>query len=103
MKADTSLKLKNLAGPVQISSADFNSGNKTDYLVCEYGNLIGDLSWMENLGNNKYERHVIREVPGAIKAYIQDVNHDGLEDIWVLFAQADEGIFLFTNKGHGKI
>ena len=102
MKEDTSFKLKNLARPVQISSADFNSDNKTDYLVCEYGNLIGALSWMENLGNNKYERHVIREVPGAIKAYIQDVNHDGLEDIWVLFAQGDEGIFLFTNKGHGK-
>ena len=102
MKEDTSFKLKNLARPVQISAADFNSDNKTDYLVCKYGNLIGALSWMENLGNNKFERHVIREVPGAIKAYIQDVNHDGLEDIWVLFAQGDEGIFLFTNKGHGK-
>ena len=38
-------------------------------------------------------------MPGAEKAYIQDYNKDGLPDIWVLFAQGDEGIFLFTNKG----
>jgi hypothetical protein len=45
---------------------------------------------------------VIRAVPGAIKAYVEDVNHDGLPDIWALFAQGDEGIFLFTNKGNGQ-
>ena len=102
MKTDSSMNFGNLARPVQISPADFNVDNKTDYLVCEYGDLIGALSWMENLGNNKYERHVIREVPGAIKAYIRDVNKDGLPDIWVLFAQGDESIILFTNKGQGK-
>ncbi len=102
MRIDSSMHLGNLVRPVQISPADFNSDNKTDYLVCEYGDLIGALSWMENLGNNKYERHVIRGVPGAIKAYIRDVNKDGLPDIWVLFAQGDESIILFTNKGQGE-
>ncbi|HKB44909.1 MAG TPA: VCBS repeat-containing protein [Chitinophagaceae bacterium] len=101
MQADSTLKLDKLARPVQLTSADFNRDGKTDYLVCEYGNLTGSLSWMENLGSNKYERHVLRNVPGPIKAYIRDVNHDGLPDIWVLFAQGDEGIFLFTNKGQG--
>ena len=57
---------------------------------------------MENLGNNKFERHVLREVPGAIKAYVRDYNKDGLPDIYVLFAQADESIFLYTNKGNGN-
>ena len=102
LKTDTSLQFTGLARPVQITPADFNKDGKTDYLVCEFGNLMGSLSWMENLGNNKYEHHVLRGVPGAIKAYIRDVNHDGLPDIWVLFSQADEGIFLFTNKGNGK-
>jgi len=40
--------------------------------------------------------------PGAIKAYIRDVNKDGLPDLWVLFSQGEEGIFLFTNKGNGE-
>jgi FG-GAP-like repeat len=86
---------------VQITAADLNQDGLTDYLICEFGNLTGALSWMENLGNGKYQRRVIRAVPGAIKAYIQDYNHDGLPDLWVMFAQGDEGIFLFTNQGHG--
>jgi len=91
-----------LRRPVQITAADFNKDGRNDCLVCEYGNLRGALSWMENLGNNKFERHVLREVPGAIKAYVRDYNKDGLPDIYVLFAQADESIFLYTNKGNGN-
>lgn len=102
MVADTSLQMEKLGRPVQITRADINKDGREDYVVCEFGNLIGALSWMENKGNNKFERHVIREVPGAIKAYVTDVNKDGLPDIWALFAQGDEGIFLFTNKGNGK-
>ncbi len=102
LKADSTLLFDSLRRPVQITSSDLNKDRKIDYLVCEFGNLIGELSWMENLGNNKFERHVLRPAPGAIKAYINDYNHDGLPDIWVLFAQGEEGVFLFTNKGHGE-
>ncbi len=100
--ADTGFNIQQLARPVQVSSADFNKDGKTDLLVCEFGNLAGELSWLENKGNNKYEKHVIRAFPGAIKAYVSDVNKDGLPDIWALFAQGEEGIFLFTNKGNGQ-
>ena len=99
---DTSSFIDNLQRPVQITSVDLNNDVKKDELVCEFGYLTGALSWMENLGDNKFKRHVLRNVPGAIKAYIQDYNHDGLPDIWVLFAQGEEGIFLFTNKGNGN-
>jgi len=91
-----------LARPVQIAEADLNKDGKQDYIVCEFGNLTGALSWMENLGNDKFERHVLRAFPGAIKTYVDDYNHDGLPDIWALFAQGEEGIFLFTNKGSGN-
>jgi FG-GAP-like repeat len=102
MRADSSLQFDKLERPVQLISADLNNDGKTDYLICEFGNLTGALSWMENLGGNNYKRHVLRGAPGAIKAYIRDINHDGLPDIWVLFTQGEEGIFLFTNKGQGK-
>ncbi|MEP6844918.1 MAG: VCBS repeat-containing protein, partial [Panacibacter sp.] len=91
-----------LARPVQIITADLNKDEREDYLLCEYGNLKGELSWMENMANKKFERHVLRAVPGAIKAYIEDYNNDGLPDIYALFAQGDESILLFTNKGNGK-
>lgn len=98
---DTTIAFDHLQRPVEIIAADINKDGKKDYLVCEFGNLKGALSWMENKGNNKFERHVIRELPGAINAYVEDYNHDGLPDIWALFAQGDEGIFLFTNTGNG--
>ena len=91
-----------LARPVQITPADLNQDHRTDYLICEFGNLAGSLSWMENTGDGKFTKHVLRDMPGAIKAYVQDLNHDGLPDIIALFAQGDEGIFLYTNKGHGQ-
>lgn len=102
MQEDTTPLFDSLRRPVQLTSADLNNDGKIDYVICEFGNLIGALSWMENLGNNKFERHVLRALPGAIKAYINDYNHDGRPDLWVLFAQGEEGIFLFTNKGHGN-
>ena len=102
LRLDTTAIFDSLARPVQVISGDLNNDSKTDFLICEFGHLTGALSWMENKGENKYERHVLREEPGAIKAYIEDVNHDGLPDIWALFTQGEEGVFLFTNKGNGQ-
>jgi hypothetical protein len=102
MQEDTTALFDHLRRPVQLTSADLNNDGRKDYIVCEFGNLIGALSWMENLGNNRFSKHILRAAPGAIKAYINDYNHDGAPDLWVLFAQGEEGIFLFTNKGHGN-
>ncbi|MDQ2721355.1 MAG: VCBS repeat-containing protein [Bacteroidota bacterium] len=102
MHKDAIPLIDSLQRPVQIVSADLNNDGKQDYIVCEFGYLTGSLSWMENLGNNKFQRHVLRNAPGAIKAYVQDFNHDGKPDILALFAQGEEGIFLFTNKGNGN-
>lgn len=101
LQQDTTFLFKGLQRPVQITSADLNMDGKPDYVVCEFGYLTGALTWLENRGNGSYKRHVLRELPGAIKAYVNDYNHDGLPDLWVLFAQGEEGVFLFTNKGNG--
>lgn len=90
-----------LARPVQITTTDINKDGKNDYLICEFGNMNGSLLWMENKGNDEYSRHDIRPMPGATRALITDYNHDGLPDIWALFSQGEEGVFLFTNKGKG--
>ncbi len=90
-----------LARPVQIIKADLNQDKRNDYLICEFGNLEGALIWMEGKGKGTFSKHVLRAAPGAIKAIVQDYNHDGLPDILALFTQGEEGIFLFTNKGNG--
>jgi FG-GAP-like repeat len=93
--------LDSLPRPVQSNAVDLDKDGLIDQLICGYGNKNGALFWYHNKGNNIFEKKIIRESPGAIKAYIDDVNKDGLPDIWVLFAQAQEGVFLFTNKGNG--
>ena len=102
MALDTLWRINLLQRPVQSIKVDLNGDGRPDELICEFGHLTGALSWYENLGDNHYNRHVLRPVPGAIKAYVLDYNHDGLPDLFVLFAQGEEGIFLFTNRGHGQ-
>lgn len=99
---DSSSLADSLSRPVQLMAADLNNDKREDYLVCEFGYLTGSLSWLENRGGGQYKRHVLRPLPGAVKAYLQDYNKDGNLDIWVLFAQGEEGVFLFTNQGDGR-
>lgn len=99
---NTGIILENLTRPVQSIAIDLDKDGLTDQLVCGYGNKNGALVWMKNLGKSKFQKQIIMPFPGAIKAYIDDVNNDGLPDIWILFAQAQEGLFLLTNKGNDK-
>lgn len=94
--------IDSLQRPVQTIAVDLDNDTFKDQLICSFGNKKGALLWYKNLQNHGYEKRIIRELPGAIKAYIADENKDGLPDIWVLFAQAQEGVFLFTNKGNGN-
>jgi FG-GAP-like repeat len=91
-----------LRRPVQLLEADLNGDGRKDILVCEFGNLLGALSWYEQREDGHYDRHLLLGQPGAIRAEINDYNHDGRPDIWCLFAQGDECIRLFTNRGRGE-
>ncbi|MDP9076771.1 MAG: VCBS repeat-containing protein [Bacteroidota bacterium] len=91
-----------LARPVQVLAADLNGDKNTDYLICEFGSLTGELSWMENKGDGTFTRHIISSLPGAIKAYFDYSTNKTTPDIWVLFAQGEEGIYHYTNNGSGQ-
>jgi FG-GAP-like repeat len=101
-KDSTRTLCDSLRRPVQITEADLNRDGRKDLLVCEFGNMLGSLSWFEKETGGGYTKHILRPSPGAIRAEINDYNHDGLPDIWCLFAQGDESIMLFTNLGNGK-
>ena len=99
-KDSTKTLFNKLRRPVHITESDLNNDGKKDILVCEFGNLEGALSWLEK-NDTGYLHHIIRNAPGVAKAYVEDYNHDGKPDVWALFAQGDESIYLFTNKGKG--
>lgn len=92
-----------LARPVKITHADLDNDGKMDYLTSEFGNIIGNLTWMQNKGNGAFRKNILRDQPGVLNTIIDDYNHDGFKDVWALFAQGDEGVFLFTNNGKGKL
>ncbi|MVM40569.1 VCBS repeat-containing protein [Spirosoma sp. HMF3257] len=90
-----------LPRPLQSVAADVNKDGLTDWVVCGFGHLKGGLYWLKQQKNHQFTRLPIREIPGAIQAEIGDFNADGWPDLMVLFAHADEGVWLFLNDRKG--
>jgi hypothetical protein len=90
-----------LPRPVQSIPADFNKDGLQDWVVCGFGHNFGGLYWYKQLPGGEFEKHIISSMPGAEHAVIGDFNHDGWPDIACLFAQANEGVWLFLNDHKG--
>lgn len=93
--------LSKMQRPVHMAYGDLDHDGREDIVACEYGDLTGKLVWFQNMGHDRYSEKFLRGTPGAISAIIKDVNGDGFNDIIVLMAQGDEGVFLYTNKKNG--
>lgn len=100
--AKTYKAIDSLRRPVHSSFADLNGDGLTDIITCEFAKWTGKLSWWQNMGNGNYQKHILRNKPGATRSYIRDINNDNKPDIVALFGQGDEGIFTFYNEGNGK-
>jgi hypothetical protein len=90
-----------LPRPIQSVPADVNKDGLQDWIVCGFGHNFGGLYWYKQLPGNLFEKHTISSMPGAEHAIVGDFNHDGWSDIACLFAQADEGVWLFLNDHKG--
>jgi hypothetical protein len=100
-ESSSMLIAEKLARPVQSLSADFNKDGLTDWLVCEFGHNIGGLSLFTQQTDKSFKKTVVKNMPGPEHAVIGDFNKDGWPDVVCLFAQGDEGIFLFLNNHKG--
>ncbi len=94
--------MPNLMRPVDFTTGDLNNNGREDILVAEYGNMLGALSWFDQIEEDKYIKQVLFPDDGAIKSEIRDVNNDGQSDIIALMGNSDEGIDWYINKGNGK-
>lgn len=93
--------LNRLQRPVQALFTELNGDKKLDLLVCEFGNQTGSLNWYEGGSGQTFRKHILKNAPGAVRAYVQDLNHDKRPDIIALMAQGNEEIIIFYNEGHG--
>lgn len=98
---DVKQLITRLQRPVHHSVADLDGDGLEDLIICEFAKWTGSLSWWKNLGGGNYERHILKNEPGSMKAYPRDWNGDGLMDIIALFGQGNEGIWAYINDGNG--
>jgi len=94
--------LEKLHRPVQTIPADLNQDGREDLLVVAFGHHLGRCSWFENEGDGKFAERALIDRPGAVHAEVLDANADGRPDIFVMMAQAREGVYLLLNEGRGR-
>jgi len=83
--------------PVWTEVSDLNDDGFDEILICEYGNLTGELSMLVKDGEG-FNKQTLLPVPGTITLEIKDMNKDGKKDIIVLAAQGNEGIYILYQK-----
>lgn len=93
--------LTELPRTTEMAFGDFNEDGRTDFALCMFGNLTGRFSWFENLGEDRYEEHILTEQAGAMNCVARDLNGDGHVDLAVLMAQELEMLILMFNNGQG--
>ena len=86
---------------VQTIAADFNKDGLMDYVVCGFGHERGGLYLLQQQADHAFKKKVIREAPGGEQLITGDFNNDGWPDVMCLFAQADEGLWMFLNDHKG--
>ncbi|HLG38054.1 MAG TPA: VCBS repeat-containing protein, partial [Chitinophagaceae bacterium] len=70
--------LDSLERPVHALYHDLNQDGREDIIISEFGFRVGYLSWYENKGEDQYEKHILKELPGAVRTEVYDFNKDGL-------------------------
>jgi hypothetical protein len=94
------LLIDSLQRPVYAEMIDLDGNGKDDLVVCSFGNYSGGLLAYAGMPDGKYVKRTISSLPGARRTIIRDVDSDGQPDILALFAQGDEHLALFLNKGN---
>jgi len=93
---------ENIARVTDVRGVDLNGDGRIDLVVGQFGYNEGEVRWMENLGDWKFESHLLLSKPGTIHTPVADFDRDGRPDFAALVSQDDEEVHLFTNQGSGQ-
>jgi hypothetical protein len=94
--------LENIARVSYVVAADLNRDGRLDLVVGAFGYLTGEIRWMENRGDGKFESHPLLDLPGTIHAPVVDLDGDGNPDIVALVSQDAEEVHAFWGDGRGN-
>lgn len=96
------LLLNRLGRATDARALDLDGDGDLDLAVAIFGGgEVGEIFWMENLGNNRHKKHMLLNLSGALNISPADINGDGKIDLISLVAQEHEMIVAFVNDGEG--
>ena len=93
--------VEKIARVSDVRAGDLDGDSDMDLAVAQFGYDDGETRWIENLGNWKFQSHILQNLSGPINVEIVDVDKDGDLDILSLVSQEWEEIYCFVNDGKG--
>lgn len=84
-----------------VQAGDLDGDGDMDLAVAQFGYDDGETRWIENLGNWKFQSHILQNLSGPINVEIVDIDKDGDLDIISLISQEWEEIWCYINDGKG--
>ncbi|HTO04135.1 MAG TPA: VCBS repeat-containing protein [Opitutus sp.] len=93
---------ENITRVTDVRAGDFDGDGRLDLAVAQFGYDQGEIRWMRNLGEWKFESRNLLNLSGAINVCVADLNGDRTLDIVAIVSQQWEEIHLFENNGAGQ-
>jgi len=87
---------------VQAANLAGHQDGKLDLAVGQFGYNQGEIRWMKNLGDWKFESHILLSLSGTINVCCADLCGHGYTDIVAVVSQEWEEVVLFKNDGSGN-
>jgi hypothetical protein len=94
--------VEKIARVADVRAGDLDNDGDMDLAVAQFGYDDGETRWIENLGNWKFESHILQYLSGPINVEIVDIDKDNDLDIISLVSQEWEEIYCFINDGKGN-
>lgn len=96
------LIVEKIARVSDVRAGDLDNDGDMDLVVAQFGYDDGETRWIENLGEWKFQSHILQYLSGPINVEIVDIDLDNDLDIISLVSQEWEEIYCFVNDGTGQ-
>ena len=94
--------VENIARVSDVRAGDIDGDGDQDLAAIQFGYDDGETRWLENLGDWKFESHILQTLSGGINCELVDIDNDADLDIVTIVSQEWEETYLFLNDGSGS-
>ena len=92
--------IENLDRPVSTIAVNLDQTSDSELITSEFGFVTGGVAIWKKDNNGQFQKKYLSQSPGVVKTLVLDYDGDHLLDIVTLFAQGNERLVFFKNKGN---